>query len=196
MVIADPEDIIGHHTIELDDSNVLDHSISLNPELIELVCFDCHNKIEGHFLNRSKPKPRGIYLIYGPPLSGKSSYVRDNMQPGDIVVDMDSLYEAISYQPRYNKPDKLLVNVLDIQRQLIDQIKTRHGTWRSAWIIGGYADKYKREMVIKETGAEAIHIEVSKEACMMRLDGLRDGRQKQKAEWASYINKWFDTYTP
>lgn len=195
-VIVNPEEIIGHHTIELDDTNVLDHSISLNPELIELVCFDCHNKIDGHFLNQSKPKPRGIYLVYGPPLAGKERYVREHMSPGDIVVDMDSLFEAISYQPRYVKPDKLLSNVYDMQRLLIDHIKTRHGNWRSAWIIGGYADKYKRDLVTKETGAEPVFIECTREACLMRLDAIRDDRSKSKSEWRGYIDKWFETYQP
>jgi hypothetical protein len=194
-LINDPADIIGHHTIELDDNNVHDHSISLNPELIELVCNDCHNRIDGHFLN-NKPKPRGVFLVYGPPLSGKSSYVVENMAEGDLVVDMDSLFEAVSYQPRYEKPSKLLVNVYDLQRILIDHIKTRHGSWRSAWIVGGYADKYKRDLVIKETNAEPILIELTREACLMRLDAIRDNRSKQKAEWKTYIDKWFETYQP
>jgi hypothetical protein len=193
--VQDPKDIIGHHTIELDDTNVMDHTISLNPELIKLVCFDCHNKLPGHFSN-ARPKPRGIYLVYGPPLAGKSSYVREHMSAGDLVVDMDSLYEAISHLPRYDKPDKLMPNVIEVHKLLLDHIKTRHGTWRSAWIIGGYADKHRREMVIKDTGAEPVLIEASKEACLMRLKHLSDGRHKQKTEWESYINKWFDTYRP
>ena len=133
MVIVNPVDIIGHHKVELNDKNVYDHSISLNPELIELICFDCHNVEHDRFQGgRVQPKPRGVYLIYGPPLSGKSSYVRENMTPGDLVIDMDSLFEAISYQQTYIKPDSLLPNVMAVQRLLIDQIKTRHGSWRSA----------------------------------------------------------------
>lgn len=196
-IIGNPEDIIGHHTIELNDKNVLDHSISLNPELIKLVCSDCHNKQPGHFLDgKTKQVERGVYLIYGPPLAGKSSYVLEYMTPGDIVVDMDSLYEAISYQTRYDKPDSLLPNVMGVQRLLLDFIKTRHGSWRSAWIVGGYADKYKREMVIKDTGAIPVLIEATKEECLARLEGVRDNRHSSKRDWITYIEKWFEKYQP
>lgn len=194
-VIVNTNEIIGHHTIELNDTNVKDHTISLNPELIKLSCFDCHNKQEGHFLNPTN-KPRGIYLVYGPPLAGKKTYVIENMSEGDIVVDIDALYEAISYQPKYIKPDKLLTNVIDVQRLLLDHIKTRQGKWRSAWIVGGYADKYRREMTIKDTGATPIFIDTSKDECLMRLGMIKDNRSKSKKEWETYINRWFERYQP
>lgn len=38
-------DCIGHHTIELDDSNVNDAEISLNPDNVQLVHHKCHNRI-------------------------------------------------------------------------------------------------------------------------------------------------------
>ncbi len=34
-----------------------------------------------------------VYIVYGPPMSGKTSYVIEHMEKGDIVVDMDSLYK-------------------------------------------------------------------------------------------------------
>ena len=196
-VIVNVIDIIGHHKVELNDTNVHDHNISLNPELIELICFECHNDEHDRFNGgRKEQKPKGVYLIYGPPLSGKSTYVKQNMTPGDLVVDMDNLFEAISYQQTYIKPDSLLPNIMAVQRLLIDQIKTRYGSWRSAWIVGGYADKYKREMIIKETGAIPVLLDISKDECLMRLEMLRDERMKHKREWETYINRWFDRYQP
>ena len=196
-VITNTEEIIGHHTIELNDNNVRDHMISLNPDLIELVCFDCHNNDHDRFNGGVKvSKERGVYLIYGPPLSGKKTYVRKHMTQGDLVVDMDSLFEAISFQTRYIKPDKLLPNVMDVNKLLLDHIKTRHGTWHSAWIVGGYADKYRREMTIKDTGATPVLMDTSKDECLMRLEMLRDERMKQKREWEIYINGWFEKYQP
>lgn len=35
-------------------------------------------------------------VIAGPPCAGKSTYVRDNAQPGDIVVDFDRLTNALT----------------------------------------------------------------------------------------------------
>ena len=34
-------------------------------------------------------------------MSGKTSYVIEHMEKGDIVVDMDSLYKAVTLLPKY-----------------------------------------------------------------------------------------------
>ena len=41
-LVLESKKLIGHHKIELTEENVHDPMISLNPDLIELVCFDCH----------------------------------------------------------------------------------------------------------------------------------------------------------
>lgn len=41
--------LIGHHTVELDDEKVDDPAISLNPDLVEIICLDCHNKEHRRF---------------------------------------------------------------------------------------------------------------------------------------------------
>jgi predicted kinase len=37
-----------------------------------------------------------VYLIYGPPCSGKTHYIKEHMQDGDIVCEVDDIYAAIS----------------------------------------------------------------------------------------------------
>ncbi|WAA10320.1 HNH endonuclease [Fervidibacillus albus] len=190
-IIAKSRDIIGHHKIELTPENVHDHNISLNPNNIELVCFDCHNKIHRRFGYSGKKE---VFLVYGPPMSGKTTFVRQNMERGDLVVDMDQLYSAVSMLPYYDKPDNLFSNVIGIHNLLLDNIKTRYGRWHNAWVIGGYADKYKRERLANELGAELIFMECEKEECLRRLE-LDEERRYRKDEWAKYIEKWFETFT-
>ena len=43
---------IVHHRIELTAENITDPEISLNHELLEYLCLDCHNLEPGHFLNQ------------------------------------------------------------------------------------------------------------------------------------------------
>lgn len=190
-IIPRSKDLIGHHTIELTPENVHDHSISLNPDLIEIICFDCHNKEHKRFGYQSE---RRVFIVYGPPMSGKSTFVRENVNRGDIIVDMDQLYSAVSMLPYYDKPDNLFSNVIGIHNELIDNIKTRFGKWNNAWIIGGYADKYKRERLADDLGAELIFCEVSKDECLRRLE-VDEERQYRKDEWKKYIEKWFSSFT-
>ena len=180
-----------HHKKELTPENVHDVSISLNPDNVILVHHECHNEIHKRFGDANKSKQ--VYIVYGPPLSGKKTFVGSNITRGDLVVDMDRLYEAVTMMPYYDKPDQLYRNVMSIHNQLVDNIKTRFGKWNNAWIIGGYADKHKREKLANELGAELIFCNVSKEECLRRLSEDED-RQYRQDEWAGYINKWFESY--
>lgn len=189
-IIPRSRDLIGHHLIELTPENVQDHTISLNPEQIEIVCFDCHNKEHKRFGYQGKKE---VYLVYGPPMSGKTTFVKEQLSRGDIVVDIDALYAAITMLPGYDKPDNLFNNVIGVHNFLIDNIRTRYGKWHTAWVIGGYADKYKRERLADDLGAELIFCGVSREECLSRLE-QDEGRQYRKDEWQGYIGKWFDTY--
>jgi hypothetical protein len=188
--IIDPVDIILHHIKELTPENVQDSLISLNRENIMVVHHECHNKIHKRF--GSKPE-RKVYMVFGSPLSGKHTFVKANMQRGDIVADMDNLYAAISMLPSFDKPENLFSNVIAVHNLILDNIKTRYGKWNNAWIIGGYADKFKRERIANDLGAEIIFCDVSKEECLRRL-AVDLERRYRKDEWSKYINKWFEDY--
>ena len=73
--------LIAHHKVELNELNVDDPNISLNPELIEIICLHCHNKEHRRFGNAKR-----VFIVYGSPLSGKTTMVRDLMQYGDMVA--------------------------------------------------------------------------------------------------------------
>lgn len=172
-VFLPDESIIVHHKEELTLNNINDYNVSLNPDNCELVHHECHNEIHqryGFNHYKQKVKERCVYIVYGPPLSGKTSYVRNNKKDNDLVVDMDSLYEAVTMLPRYHKPNDLLHNVFAIRKCLIDNIKTRYGGFNSAWIIGGFADRYERELLQRELGAELIILNPGKEEVIKRLE--------------------------
>lgn len=194
--IFESRDIQIHHTpIELTEDNFKDVNISLNPDNVRLICSRCHNKAHGRFVGGIKKKPRGIYLVCGAPLSGKTSYVIENMTQGDMVVDIDRLYEAVSLQDRYDKPDNLKYNIFAIKNTLIDNIKTRYGNFKSAWVVGGYPNKVERERLATELGAQVILIECSKEECIKRLENSNDYRQRNKTEWIRYIDDYFEKFS-
>lgn len=181
---------LHHSETELTPENVADASISLNPDNVLIVHHDCHNKIHNRFGYTPR---REVSIVFGPPLAGKKTYVREHVHRGDLVVDMDQLYAAVSMLPSYDKPDNLLANVRVIHSLLIDNIRTRFGKWNNAWIIGGYADKYLRESLAEKLGAELIFCDVSQDECTKRLE-IDEDRKYRKDEWAGYIRKWFEDY--
>lgn len=185
-IIADTSKLIGHHKIQLTPENINNPDIALNPDNIELVCYDCHNKEHKRFGNSS----HNIYLIYGAPCSGKSTMLNQLKERGDLVIDMDLLYMAISGCSMYDKPDNLKLNIFRVRDLLLDHIRTRYGKWNDAYIIGGYPRKQEREELAMKLGAELIYCEATIDGCLARAER----RGVYADEWQGYIKKWFDTF--
>lgn len=187
-------DCIGHHVIELTEENVNDAMISLNPENIVLVHHGCHNKIHNKLGKLYAREYRKVYIVYGSPLSGKSSWVRESMNEGDLVVDMDSIWQCVSGCDRYMKPKRLNAVVFGVRDYLIDMVRMRHGKWQNAYIIGGYPLISERERLARELDAELIFIDTPMEVCIERLAEHKDGRDI--GEWIGYIHDWWNKYAP
>lgn len=184
-------DCIGHHVIELTEQNVHDANIALNPDNVVLVHHRCHNKIHDR-LGLSYTKR--VYVIYGSPCAGKRTFVQDNMDYGDMVIDMDSIWQCISYRNKYDKPNRLKQNVFAVRNNLLDMIRMRHGNWLNAWVIGGYPLISERERLCRSLGAREIFIDTPKDECIRRLSDNPDGRNVE--EWIKYIDNWWEKYLP
>lgn len=184
-------DIILHHcNTFLTEDNVNDLSISLNPDNIMIVSHKSHNLIH----NKLGFKRREVYLVYGAPFSGKSTFVDESASEGDLIVDIDSIWESISGCDRYIKPARLNAVVFGIRDYLIESIKLRRGKWNTAYLIGGYPFVGERERLCKMLGAREIYIDCTKEECLARLEATEDGRAKK--DWNKYIDEWFQRYSP
>ena len=188
--IVNKYDAIGHHKEYLTEDNVNDVTVALNPDNISIVHHACHNKIHdklGHFR-------RQIFLVYGAPLSGKSSYVNTVRGIGDLIIDIDLIWQCVTGSEKYNKPPVLNAVVFGIRDYLIESVRIRRGKWDNAYIIGGYPLISERERICKTLGAREVFIECSKDECMRRLSENSDGRDFKA--WTGYINEWFRRYSP
>ena len=188
-------DIILHHVQELTEENVNDVSVSLNPANIMLVHHRCHNKIH-HKLSTCHNVTRKVYLVYGSPLSGKSTYVESIKVEGDLILDMDSIWQCISGCERYTKPKELTSIAFGVRDQILQSIKYRQGRWHTAYVIGGYPLISERERLCKELGAEEVFVDTSKEECLKRLFDLSDEDKRANDIWQKYIFDWWERYTP
>lgn len=177
-------DAIVHHKIPLTESNVFDHSIALNPDNVMVVSHKSHNEIH----NRFGTYTRHVYLVYGAPCSGKSTYVDSVAGVDDLVVDIDKVYQMISVNEPHVKRGKLKDIAFRIHRELLDIVECKYGWWNNAYIIGGYPLSNERERVCKKLGAEPIFIDTNKELCLARAN-------ERGNEYKKYIEDWFYKYS-
>ena len=182
-------DIVAHHIKPLTIQNVNDFSISLNPENILLVSQKAHNEIHARFGYCAQRK---VYIVHGAPCSGKTSFVNSIKGNSDLIIDIDSLWEAVTGK-RYYKPNALKANVFAMRDALLETVKTRAGKWERCFIIEGLPYKAERERRSVVYGAELIYIDTDEQTCLQRLQ-TDESRREYADEWRKYIADYFARY--
>lgn len=172
-------DLIVHHKERLSDDNVGDASISLNPDNVEFLHRECHEKEHGRLFRF--PAKRGVFLVYGPPFAGKSTLVRKEAHGDDFILDFNSIQDAVGI----DRSRALLSSCMHLREAGFEVIERRLGFWQRAFIVGGYPDKIERERLIERLGAVEFFVDTDEEECMRRA------KSEDKQKW---VKKWFDTY--
>lgn len=141
------------------------------------------------------------YLICGPPASGKTSYIKARAKSGDLIVDIDLIYQAITGLPMYEKPVSLLDLVFDIRNFLIGKIRqsTRSdedARWYNAWVIAGAPKRQQRYRLASQMDpCRVVVLEVDAIECIRRI--ANDPRRAASWEhWQEIIYRWWRDYEP
>lgn len=182
--------IVYHHKVYLTNYNVNDASISINPNNIMVLHWNCHNQIHERFTGGVAEKK--VYIVTGAPCSGKTTFVRERIQEGDIVLDIDDIWQLVSGQPRYTKPNNLKPVIFNIRNTIKEQIARGVGNWRNAYIIESlpYETDRKREAErYKAFNVEVITMEATREQCLQRLYENPNGRDIKAYE--KFINGYY-----
>lgn len=185
-------DCIAHHVIELTEDNVDDAAVALNPENIKLVHFRCHNEIHKRFGYGNQARIiQQVYLVYGSPCSGKTTWVDSVAESEDIIMDIDRLWSAVRSGScgLYEKPPELKSNVFSMRDCLLDMIRVRRGKWHNAYVIGGYPLQGERERLADSLNARLVFIDTPKEVCLERA-------KQKNSDWTDFVENWFERYSP
>lgn len=178
-------DLILHHKTELTDENVNDYNISLNPDNIMIVSHKTHNIIHDNFNTYRRQQ---VFLVYGAPLSGKTSWVNENKGAGDLVVDINNIWQCVSGEAN-EKNNRLKGVVFKIRDTALEAVRYRLGKWNNAYIVGGYPLQSDRERLLNEMGAREIFIDVDRATCEQRAETTSDPEQTKQ-----YIAEWFERF--
>ena len=183
-------DVILHHIDPLTEENVNDFSVSLNPANIQVVSHRTHNYIH----NKLGYKRREVYLVYGSPCSGKNTYVDSVMEPGDLLIDIDKIKQALTGRGTHVLVPGLNPIVFGIRDYLYDSVKVQRGRWNNCYIVGGFPLIGERERICRALGAREVYVDTPKDVCLQRLRENPDGRDVEA--WTSYIEQWWSRFRP
>lgn len=167
-------------------------AISINPQMIAILHWKCHNVVHDRFSGQNTQPEQKVYLITGAPCSGKTTFARDRMQAGDVLIDIDDIWQQVSGQPRYTKPNSLKPLVFATRDEQEDKVRMRAGTWRNAFVIKSLPLPMDRRREAEKLGAEVITIDTPQEECLARLRQNPQGRDV--AEYEKFIKKYFSMF--
>lgn len=201
---------IVHHKTYLTPENITDPHISLNWDNLEALCLQCHNK-EHYDKEKLKNYTRGnvveeglkfnengelmqteVFIVWGSPASGKTTYVKNNMQPGDLIVDLDLIKQAISMCNKTSAPDNLFNIAKGIIEYIYTLVENRNTNCDNVWVIAGLPRKKERLDLADRLKAKLIHVDTSKNDCINRA--YKDSERLDKNMQIRIINKWFEQY--
>lgn len=148
---------------------------------------------EGYrFDSEGEMVPVKVYLIWGAPASGKTTYVREHMQEGDMVVDLDMIKQSIGMVGKTEAWDLLLETAIGIRDYLYDLIDKRK-IKTNVWVIAGLPTKQERDAVIKKIRPDDIKfIDATQDKCIEQA--IKDVSRVDKERQLDIIRKWFKRY--
>ncbi len=134
-------------------------------------------------------------LICGPPGAGKNTFVNTQFKTGDILVDVDCLYSAITQSGSHVVKDPDLLNItLFLRDELLSGLR-RSKIDGIAWVIACVPEGRRREMFARRlNNAETYLIMPDKEICCRRI--REDTSREYNFDYiVGVIDDWFSRYT-
>lgn len=125
-----------------------------------------------------------LRIVTGPPSAGKTTYVREHAQPGDVVIDYDRLAQALSAEGAdSHRHAEAVRTVAYAARTAAIASALRRVATVDVWIIhtrprSEAMDKYARH------GAEVITIDPGQDVVTQRAARLRgEAAQREVTRW-------------
>lgn len=171
-----------HHIEHLTRDNFENPQIALNKDNLQVLHKACHNEIHNRYNGYA---PKKVFVICGPYASGKLALACKLAHSNDLIISLDRIKDSISREP-YADSKAITSMAFRIRSLLLDQIRTRSGTWQTAYIVEALPSTSKRKEYERLYGATLIELEASEEECIARAEA-----EERPHEYKQYIHNYF-----
>lgn len=129
-----------------------------------------------------------LYLVIGPPASGKTTWVSQQAKQGDIVIDYDAIAAALTPGDGHDQPQHVK-SVTKAARQAAIDTALRFATDTDVYVIHSMPspsllERYRRH------GAQVVTIDPGQDVVLTRCKQQRPWRMTQAAK------EWYATRSP
>lgn len=124
-----------------------------------------------------------LTVVTGPPCSGKSTYAREHHKPGEILIDFDTLAQALGSPTPHDHPDPVRWVTIAARRAAINSAIIQHERGATVWIVHTRISEQEMRRYT-QAGAEVITLEVDQAELHQRAATQRPER------WHRLIDEW------
>ncbi len=127
-----------------------------------------------------------IYIVYGPPMSGKTTYCKSHVKNGDKLFDYDDVMMELSGRDYQDHDEKYHGEILSVRKRMIYE----HDNLNDLYVITTYFSKaIKQEL--KDKQYQAVKMDADYVTCIRRLN---DTDRPDKETIRIRIMQWFDEH--
>lgn len=134
-----------------------------------------------------------VTVVCGPPGSGKTTYVQQHREHGDLIIDVDALFEALTFNASRDHLEIHLPFVCEARDAVLKRLLYAHRVPR-VWIIECGASAARRNALRQQFGAKVIVLEVPTEECLRRI--ADDSTRHFDPKWQQLVDAWWVEYRP
>lgn len=129
-----------------------------------------------------------LTVVTGPPCSGKSTHVLLHARPGDIIIDLDLIAQALGSDRSHGHADQITRVAMTAREAAIRAVLTLHRGGARAWIVDCDPSSARREQYHR-AGARWVRLTASRAELHRRA-------ADRPAEWHQMIDRQLAGPTP
>lgn len=136
-----------------------------------------------------------MIVVAGPPGAGKSTWVEKRRRAGDVILDRDRLWAALSGEPSHTKPSGLFPLVDAAFNAVLRKMESARveESLRTVWVVTGAAKRGERQAYRDRFDAEIMVFEIQPNSCLKRITMGHEKRGTVEA-WSPVVHRWWREY--